>query len=196
MKVASHEKLLGDVISSKGLADSVRATVDRRKGQVIKNIIEIRAVIEDYRANFFGAIATGVEIWEIAVLPFLLYNCETWKEITDSTISVLNDLQYKFYRNILSTPGSCPLPALLWETGGWLMQHRIALKKISFFHHLMNLPHNSLAFQVASSQARLGYPGLVAECKQIMEMQAREVSHLFYGCLVVDRVNNANHICL
>ena len=49
------------------------------------------------------------------------------------------------------------------------MQHRIALKKITFFHHLMNLPHNSLAYQVASSQARLGYPGLVAECEQIME---------------------------
>ena len=49
----------GLVLSSEGLADSVRATVDKRKGQVLKNITEIRAVIEDIRANFLGAIVSG-----------------------------------------------------------------------------------------------------------------------------------------
>lgn len=29
-----------------------------------------------------------------------------------------------------------------------------------------------------------------------MEMAATEEAHLFYGLLVVDRVDNANHICL
>ena len=59
MKGALYEKLPGDVLSSEGLADSVRATVDKRKGQVLKNITEIRAVIEDIRANFLGAIVSG-----------------------------------------------------------------------------------------------------------------------------------------
>ena len=36
MKGSLYEKLLGDVLSSEGLADSVRATVDKRKGQVLK----------------------------------------------------------------------------------------------------------------------------------------------------------------
>ena len=49
------------------------------------------------------------------------------------------------------------------------MQHRIALKKVTFLHHLMNLPTNSLAFQIASSQARLDYPGLIPECNIILE---------------------------
>ena len=136
MKNVVQEKLLGDVISSEGLCESVTATVNKRKGQVLSNIVEIRAVIDDFRSKCLGGIITALEIWELAILPFLLYNCETWTEISPKTVKVLNELQLKFYRIILATPRSCPIPALMWETGGCLMEHRIAIKKIMFFHHL------------------------------------------------------------
>ena len=132
MKLATKEKLLGDIFSSDGLADSAKATIDSRKWQVVSSIAEIRAVVEDYRANLLGGISTGLEIWEMSVIPFLLYNSETWTELSKEAIITLNDLQFKFYRSILSTPKTCPKPALLWETGGILMEHRIALRKLMF----------------------------------------------------------------
>ena len=49
MKKVIKEKYLGDMIGEGGLAASVDATVLKRKGQVISNIIETKAVIEDYR---------------------------------------------------------------------------------------------------------------------------------------------------
>ena len=79
-------------------AQSVHETVNKRKGQVIKSIIECRAVIDDFRASSIGGIVTGIEIWEVAIIPFLLYNSETWTEIKKDTITLLNGLQFKFLR--------------------------------------------------------------------------------------------------
>ena len=168
MKVLKKEKYLGDMISTGGLAESVLATVLKRKGQVVSSILETKAVIEDCRSNIVGGITAGLEIWELAILPHLLNNGETWTEIKKSTIDMLDDLQYMFMRYLLATPRTCPIPALLWETGGLLMEHRIAQKKLVFYHHLLHLPRDSLAHEVASTQAELGYPGLMTECQVLL----------------------------
>ena len=68
------------MISEGGLAASVDATVMKRKGKVISNIIETKAVIEDYRSQIVGGITSGLEIWEMAIIPYLTNNSETWVE--------------------------------------------------------------------------------------------------------------------
>ena len=74
-----------------------------------------------------------------------------------------------FYRYLLATPRTCPIPALLWETGGLLMEHRIAHNKLLFYHHRINLPTNSLAYEIAATQTAMSYPGLMVECAKLME---------------------------
>ena len=63
MKCVSEDKYLGDIISGNGLAESVKATVNKRRGQVLRNIIEIRAVLEDCRSNSLGGVMLGIELW-------------------------------------------------------------------------------------------------------------------------------------
>ena len=82
---------------------------------------------------------------------------------------MLDDLQLMFLRLLFGTPRTCPIPALLWESGSTLMEHRIAQKKLMFYHHLLNLPRDSLAFEVAQMQEILGFPGLVQESKSLIE---------------------------
>ena len=168
MKITNSEKYLGDMIDSGGLAESVTATVMKRKGITITNIIETKAVIEDYRANSIGGLVVGIEIWELAILPQLLNNCETWTQIDKKTIGVLEDIQLMFFRNMFATPRTCPTPALLWESGGMLMEVRIDRKKLLFYHHIWNLPDNSLAKNIAVNQTKLNYPGLMTECKMLL----------------------------
>ena len=62
MKSAKTEKYLGDMISCDGLAESVTATVNKRKGNIINSIIENKAVIEDCRANTVGGLVLAIEI--------------------------------------------------------------------------------------------------------------------------------------
>ena len=128
MKNVKMEKYLGDQISSEGLADSAHATILKRRGQVISCILETIAVVEDCRANVLGGILAGLEIWEIAILPFLLNNCETWTELSQKSIDILDEMQYMFLRYLMATPRSCPIPSLLWETGSTMKEHRMSKK--------------------------------------------------------------------
>ena len=49
------------------------------------------------------------------------------------------------------------------------MEHRIAYKKLLFYHHLINLPTNTMAYEIAATQTTMSYPGLMVECTNLME---------------------------
>ena len=71
MKVSNEEKYLGDQIHGDGLAASVDATIGKRSGKVTKAINDIQAVIDDCRSSAIGGITAGLDIWELAVIPYL-----------------------------------------------------------------------------------------------------------------------------
>ena len=166
MKEAKEEKYLGDYISSEGLAKSTIVTIKKRYDKVKTALREIRAVVEDCRANLTGGLVTGLEIWELSVIPFLLNNSETWTDLPNEALEMLENLQAEFLRNLLDTPRTCPIPSLLWETGTPTMENRILKRKMSLYHHLTHLPHDSLAWEIAEIQNELHLPGLVQECKE------------------------------
>ena len=131
-------------------------------------IFEARAIIEDCRINSIGGLSAGVDIWELAYLPTLLNNCQTWVEIGETTIQKLDDLQHTMYRTLLSVPQSTPWPALVWDCGGIKMKFRIMLKKLVFVSYILNQNDESLALQMLKIQEKLKLPGLVKECKTII----------------------------
>ena len=165
MKQEIKAKYLGDWLSSYGLSDSVAATVKKRKGLVVQSVYEIRAVIEDCRSQVCGGLAAGLDIWEAAVLPMLLYNSDCWMEVTPQTIQDLENLQKDFYRCLLAVGSGCPIPSLYWETGGMMMKYRILKKKLLFLHHLATLPCDTLAREIFEVQVKLALPGLVKGCQ-------------------------------
>ena len=59
----------------------------------------------------------------MAVVPYLLNNSETWIDISDKSIEALDQLQNQFYRVVLQVPTGCPIAALYWECGGFLMRN-------------------------------------------------------------------------
>ena len=178
MKEVSEEKYLGDYISTKGLADSIIVTIDKRMKKANTAIMEVRAVVEDCRAMVTGGISTGLEIWEMAVTPYLLNNCDTWNNLPLKAIEMLDNLQNDFLRSLLATPRTCPTPSLMWETGTMTMENRIIKKKLLFYHHLLHLPQGSLAWQICQVQTKLALPGLVQECKELLKnMELPNVEH-------------------
>ena len=58
-------KYLGDQLCGLGLADSVAATVGKRRGMVTRTIFEVRTVIDDFRCQVAGGLTAGLDIWEI-----------------------------------------------------------------------------------------------------------------------------------
>ena len=170
MKETFQEKYLGNQIHHLGNSESVLATIRARSGQVSTAIFEIKSVIEDCRAHSVGGIMAGIEIWEVSVIPFLLFNSGVWGEIPKRGIDMLDNLQYTFYRYLLATPRSTPSPALLWETGGLTMKCRVDLRKLTFYHHLMSLDGSAVAHRVANLAMKAGHPGLMREYKELCSL--------------------------
>jgi hypothetical protein len=125
-------------------------------------------VIDDCRSHVTGGIITGLEIWEMAVIPFLTNNCDSWLKVPAKTIEALDELQNLFYRVLLSVPVGCPIPIMYWDCHGLSMTLRIAQKKLLFLHHLSTLEDDSFAKQVYNVQNKLALPGLVQECEEYL----------------------------
>ena len=164
MTCVSEAKYLGDWICEDGLEESVACTVNKRKGLAISSIYEIRSVVEDCRIMLCGGVLAGLDIWELAVLPMLLYNAECWTGISTKIIDELEAIQRRFLRHLMAVGAGCPTPALYWETGTVGIKWRILKKKLLLYHHISCLPDSSLAKEVLSIQESLHLPGLHTEC--------------------------------
>ena len=147
LKEKTSEKYLGDQIHSAVNTASAKETVNERYCKTVALIIEARAIIEDCRLNTAGGLSAGIEIWEMAYLPGLLNNCETWVDIDQTTIDLLDELQNMMYRSLLSTPKSTPTPGLIWDLGGTLMKFRIIQSKLIFLSHIIKLNKDSFAIK-------------------------------------------------
>ena len=145
MKEAKEDKYLGDYISEEVLGKSTIFTIKKMYNNVMNTIAEIRTVIEDTRAQIKRGMVTGLEIWEVTVMPYLLNNGKTWCEISNEAINMLDNVQNDFLRKLLSTPITCPTPSLMWETGTANMSNTIPKKKLNLYHHILHLSRNSLA---------------------------------------------------
>ena len=152
IKEKHFDKYLGDQKHTDGIAASVAKTVNDRFWRVMSAILEIKTIIEDNRVHIVGGIMSGVNIWELAVIPAMLNNSETWDEIDKDTMDKLNDLQNTVLRYLLQTPRSTPIPALSWEFGMLPIKYRINQKKMSFLKHIATLGDDSLAKQVFNTQ--------------------------------------------
>ena len=117
MKQKTSDKYLGDYLHSHGTDASVLCTISNRQGVTISSIIETRAILDDVRINTVGGLQAGLDIWEIAIIPALLNNCQTWINMSESSLKMLDSLQNDMYRTLLSVPRTCHLPSLCWDMG-------------------------------------------------------------------------------
>ena len=114
---------LGEQISEKGVAASAKETIAKRYGRAKQLILEIKAIIEDCRSNREGAIFTGIQLFQLSVVPYIYYSSELWVSIPPESIQQLNDLHELLYRVMFGTSKSCP-KVILCSCSCTLMTYR------------------------------------------------------------------------
>ena len=169
VKIKDEEKYLGDYFHSGGLSKSVEVTVNKRYGAVLNSIIELKAVIEDFRMHKLGGIISGLDIFKMALLPSLLNNSSTWLDTPKKTIDKLENLQTILMRCLLAVPNSTPITALNWDLGMMGMEHRINEHKLMFLHYLLSSEDSMLAKEVFNIQKNLDFPGFVPEARSLIQ---------------------------
>ena len=124
--------------------------MNKRYGDALNSIIELKSVIEDFRMHKLGGISSGLEIFKMAILPALANNSETWIECPRKTMDKLENLQNILLRCLLAVPNSSPIPALHWDLGLVSIEHQTNAKKLKFFHYISTLEESSLAEEIFS----------------------------------------------
>ena len=145
IKQKSQEKWLGEQLHEQGLSATNLATVISRRGKATAAIFEIKSVLQDIKLHALGGIKCGLEIFELAVVPFLLSNADTWTSLDEKTLLELDKLQVLFLSVLLSVPLSCPRPAVFWDTGSISMENKIIIRKLNLIHHIKSLDDSSIA---------------------------------------------------
>ena len=77
IKVKEKEDYLGDTLHEAGLAMSAQAIVNKRCGRTFSLLIEISAILNDFRIDSLVGLRAGLDIYELALFPSLLYNADT-----------------------------------------------------------------------------------------------------------------------
>ena len=116
LSLVVSDKYLGDQISV-NCAESAAATVKKRLGLVSHSVFQIKAVVEDARAEVVGGLTVGLAIWEITIIPMLLHNSETWTDMRKKTVKQLDKIQLKYLRLLLGVGKGYPIPVLLYHRG-------------------------------------------------------------------------------
>ena len=141
IKQKTKEKYLGEIISSLGVADSVKMTIDDRKGRTISSIFELSSILEDIRMQSAGGLMSGLNIWLFGLLPSLLTNAEVWTEISDDCIKTIESMQHLFLQKLFNVPRTTPHAALQWDAGiiSLKMQMRVPLPEICWMSKFPNI---------------------------------------------------------
>ena len=61
------------------------ASINERKNRIFNAMNETIAILEDSRVNKLGSGKFAVNVWEMAIIPALLYNSSTW-DILDKEV--------------------------------------------------------------------------------------------------------------
>ena len=141
-------------------------------------VFEIKSIIEDPRNMKPGGVFTAIQIWEMSVIPALLFSSECWFQLKQKDLQRLNKLEETFYHVILKTPRTCPKVALYWFTGGLSMKFKIMIRKLAFLHHVFHLSEDDLAKEVLEEERRLEIPGLWSSSLEDMKQMNVPISDL------------------
>ena len=167
MREVESEKWLGDHIHCLGNDQSVITTVKKRYGLAMSTIMDIKNIMEDTRTSVTGGLMSGIQMYELCVIPYILNNCDVWDNVPKEAIDILDKIQTAFYCYLFNTPRKgTPHAGLLWESGGTCMKLRILKKQLNFYHHLKNLDGQCLAKSITDIQSRNNYPGLIKVCEE------------------------------
>ena len=128
------------------------------------------ASVEDSLLNSLGGLECAKEIWELAIIPALLNNAETFSIQNRKVFKLLEDFQSKLWRGLLAVGKSRHLPSLTYESNSMLMKYRVYSRVLNLAKHIYSQDEElNLSKQVMSEQIKNKWSGLTIIAEQISE---------------------------
>ena len=127
---------LGDHFNDKGTnTDLVEERVKKGKSCIISSM----ALCSDITMGIH-AVETLLLLYQSLFLPVILYNAQSWSNLTKTDLLSLQRIQLKFIKRIFYAPSSTPNSLTYLETGILPISYEIHIKQLCFLHHILTLP--------------------------------------------------------
>ena len=148
MEEKEDEKYLGDLIS-----------VDGRNVKNIKSRVAKGTGIISKILSILDGIPFGQYYYEVAMilrnsllLSSLLCNSESWYNVTQAELNLIESVDLQFFRRILNVPKSTPKEMFYLEFGCIPLRHLIRKRRIMFLHYILNQDSDSILHRFLMAQ--------------------------------------------
>ena len=150
MEEASSEKYLGDILSVDGKnINNIKARVAKATG-IISRILSI-----------LDGIPFGQYYFEVAIilrntllLSSILCNSESWYNVTQAELNLLESADLQFFRRILNVPKSTPKEMFYLEFGCTPLRYIVKKRRILFLHYILNQDPDSMIYRFLMTQMK------------------------------------------
>ena len=133
---AVKEKYLGDWIHELGCRESISTTIKERIQKLISKSEELIQIAESPLMGALGDSTIAIRLFEAQTVPALLFNHESWVDLSQAHLSDLQNFQDKFLRKLSRMPPTTTKSLLHWDGGMETTKWRIARKKIMFMRKI------------------------------------------------------------
>ena len=89
---------------------------------------------------------------ETVVIPTLLFNTETWVNVTKEEMNSINKGHYEVMRKAFEQGESTPYYGILMETGSWPYSYVVIYKRLMYFHHILHSDERRIIRQILLNQ--------------------------------------------
>ena len=138
LKVEKSGKYLGDMINHKNNNDDL---INDREKKAIAKLISIFATVTDVTLGAYQ-FSAHVLMYHTYYVQTLIFNCQSWTNITTKDVNKLRVLQLKYLKKMLRVPQATANCFVYLETGVIPIDHEIWRRQFTFLHHILNLDHN------------------------------------------------------
>ena len=104
-------------------------------------------------------------------IPGLIYNCETWTNITSKDYASLRKSKLSFLRRALELPRSVPTAALYLELGILPIKYEIAIRQLLFPKKILDNNENDPVSQVCREMIRYEFENNWA--RNVLDLRVR-----------------------
>ena len=184
-------KYLGDIFAANGTNNPL--IIDRvNKGKTI--IITALSICNDVTlGNHY--IRSALILYQCVFLASVLFNCQSWSNLTQTQIKNLRTVQLKFLKRIMQAPNATPNCFVFLELAVLPIEYEIHRRQLAFLHHILNLPESNPVHQQYLQQLSFSFePNWANNIKQLLctydldHIDIKSLTKHTWRCLVKSKI--------
>ena len=96
-------------------------------------------------------------LYRIVFLASVLFNAQSWTNITKTQFDQLRTVQLKFIKRMVRTPNATPNAFTFLELGVLPIEYEVHRRQLVFLHHVLTLPKSDPVYKLYEKQKLLKY---------------------------------------